>query len=118
MAVTTNQSANSVEGERRLQQQHHGPPQPQPVAVYPSLVQIVTKFVSLYLIQICVVGSYVIQVLEPTYTWSRKIAVEYHVSDAHYFAFVLSSVHTLMFVTVNTRKFYFLRECKTVCQYP
>lgn len=80
-------------------------PRMEPRPAYPSFAEIVSKFVMLYLIQICVVGSCFIHLLGPIYFWSRNIALAYHVSDAQYFAIALSSLHSAVFLVVNARKF-------------
>ena len=80
-------------------------PRIEPRPAYPSFAEIATKFAVLYLFQMCVVGSYLIHLLGPVYAWSRNIALTYHVSDAQYFAIVLSSLHIAVFLVVNARKF-------------
>ena len=76
---------------------------PQPP--YPPVKDVLLKFVQLYIVQTCVLGSFVVQGLGKGYQWTRLLAKENNIGDALYFTMVLSSVHTSMFLIINTRKY-------------
>ena len=79
-------------------------PRLHPRPVYPSFWIILVHFIHLFVFHQGLVGALLVSLGSPFYAWTRQWADETATSDAFYFAVVLCTLHTTLYVSINLRE--------------